>query len=117
MSSCALITGALFKAPEQRISKSGSPFTMATVRVQTANGLQFWRAFAFDDDVRAELDRLQDGDRLTLQGPMSAEVYQAERGPRINLAITADFILALRQVAKPRERASNRNAGGERAIA
>jgi hypothetical protein len=97
VSAAALISGALYKTPEQRVSKSGNPFTMATIRVPAGAGSQFWRAFAFADDVRAELDRLEDGDRLTLQGPMSAEIYEAESGPRVNLAITAEYILALRQ--------------------
>jgi single-stranded DNA-binding protein len=103
----ALVKGALHKAPEQRTSKNGNPFTMATVRVRNGNETEFWRIFAFSDQARGELDRLGDGDVVAIQGPFEAKIYDAERGPRVSLSITADHVLALRQPTKERTKKLN----------
>jgi single-stranded DNA-binding protein len=102
MSASAFIKGVLYKAPERRTSKTGNPFTMATVRVAAGEAAQFWRTFAFGDHARAELDRLHDGDHVAIQGLMTASIYQGKNGPAVSLSIVADHVLAGRQ--PPRER-------------
>jgi hypothetical protein len=67
----ALISGALYKAPEQRTSKAGSKFVTASVRVKTGEAMQFVRIVAFSETVQAELLRLQGGDTLSIQGTLS----------------------------------------------
>jgi single-stranded DNA-binding protein len=106
MSASVLIKGVVFKAPEQRMSKAGNAFTMATVRVPAGEAAQFWRVFAFGDHARADLDLLGDGDHVAIQGLMTAEIYQAAQGPRVSLAVTADHVLAQRQPPKERARKS-----------
>jgi single-stranded DNA-binding protein len=100
----ALISGALYKAPEQRTSKSGSKFVTASVRVKTGEAMQFVRIVAFSETAQAELLRLQDGDSVSAQGEFKAEIYAKDGGePKLSLSIVADQILALRQPPKDRK--------------
>jgi Single-strand binding protein family len=97
----ALITGSLYKAGEQRTSKSGSKFVTASARVKTGEAMQFVRVVAFSESAQAELLRLQDGDCFSEQGQFKAEIYAKDGGePKLSLSIVADQILALRQPAK-----------------
>jgi single-stranded DNA-binding protein len=99
----ALVTGQLFRAPEQRTSKAGKPFTTATIRAKDGDASQWWRVTAFSETAQAELMRLGDGDACSVQGAFKAELYQPEGGePKVSLSIAADRVLALRQ--PPRER-------------
>jgi hypothetical protein len=40
MTAFAIVTGSLFKAPEQRTSKAGKPFVTATTRVKDSDGCE-----------------------------------------------------------------------------
>jgi hypothetical protein len=103
MSAHALVTGALFKAPEQRTSKAGRQFAVATLKVRDGEAMQFWRVIVFSESTQAELMRLSEGDAVSAQGAMKAELYRPEGGdPKLSLSIVADHILALKQ--PPRER-------------
>lgn len=103
MSCAILLQGRLERAPEQRVSRNGAPFTMATLRVSAGNELQFWRLFVFGESAQAELARLGEGDALSAQGSPKFEVYSPEGGAaRVSLSLTADFVLPLK--APPRER-------------
>jgi hypothetical protein len=98
----ALVSGILFKPPEQRTSKAGRPFAVATLRVKDGEALQWWRVAAFSEPAQAELMRLGDGDACSAQGAFKAELYQPEGGePKVSLSIVADQVLALRQPPKP----------------
>jgi single-stranded DNA-binding protein len=98
----ALVSGSLFRAPEQRTSKAGKPFVTATLKdVEEA---QWWRVTAFSESAQAELMRLGDGDACSVQGSFKAERYQPEGGEaRVSLSIVADRVLALRQPPKERK--------------
>jgi single-stranded DNA-binding protein len=99
----ALVCGSLFRAPEQRTSKTGKPFVTATILAKDGEASQWWRVTAFSETAQAELMRLTDGDTVSIQGAFKAELYQPEGGdPRVSLSIIADHVLALRQ--PPRER-------------
>jgi single-stranded DNA-binding protein len=104
MTALALITGALSRAPELRIAKSGKAYATATVKVAAAdNAVDFWSVLAFSESAQAELLRLGEGDKLSAQGSFKVEPYTARDGQtRINRTIFADHVLALRQ--PPRER-------------
>jgi single-stranded DNA-binding protein len=99
----ALITGALYRAPEQRTAKSGSKFVTATVRVKTGEAMQFVRIVMFSESGQAELLRLQDGDSLSIQGGLKAEVFEKNGEHRVSLSLVADQVLALRQPPKERK--------------
>jgi single-stranded DNA-binding protein len=94
----ALATGVLWKSPEQRTAKSGNPFTTATVRGKDGDATQWVKVLAFSETAQTELMRLCDGDAVSLQGSLSAEIYQpAGRDARISLTIFFDAILPLRR--------------------
>jgi single-stranded DNA-binding protein len=100
----ALVTGALFKAPESRMSKSGKPFATATLRVKDGDTSQYWKILAFSDHAREELLRLHDGDALAVQGQGKFEIYQPDGGAaKLSLTVFADHVLALRQPPKVRQ--------------
>jgi hypothetical protein len=48
MTAHALITGTLFRAPEQRTAKSGKPFVAATLKVKDGEATQ-WDGGEFDN--------------------------------------------------------------------
>jgi single-stranded DNA-binding protein len=100
----ALVTGALFRAPEQRTSKAGKLFVTATIRAKDGDASQFWRMTAFSESAQAELMRLGDGDAVSVQGSFKVELYTPDGGEtKLSLSIVADRVLALRQPPKQRK--------------
>lgn len=100
MSLFGLASGTLWKAPERRTSKAGKPFMFATLRSGGADGDNvIWvKLFAFSDGARAELELLNDGDALSVQGSLRAEIYTPPSGePRINLSISITSILPVKR--------------------
>ena len=105
-----LVSGCLFRAPEERTSQAGRRFVSATIKVggESGNG-EFWACLAFSEWVQGELLRLGTGDALSAQGSAKIELYQKDGGEvRISRTIFANAILALR--APPRERRSKQAA-------
>jgi single-stranded DNA-binding protein len=102
MTAFALISGALFKAPERKVSKNGNAFATATVKMRADdNRSEFWRLVTFSETAVEELMRLGEGDNLSAQGPMKAELYQPEgKEPRISMSLIADSIQPLRAQRK-----------------
>ncbi|WP_051948649.1 single-stranded DNA-binding protein [Methylosinus sp. PW1] len=103
MTAHVLVSGTLYRAPEQKTSKAGKPFVVATIRAKDGDGSQWWKVMCFSESAGAELLRLADGDALSVQGSMRAELWTPEGGEaRVNLTVFADSVLALRPAAKPR---------------
>jgi single-stranded DNA-binding protein len=101
----ALIQGTLFRSPERKVSRGGKPYVSATIRVRDGEGSQFWRVTVFSEGAGEEMMRLQDGDAVSAQGVMKAEIYKPDDGePRVSLSLVADQVLALRQPAPRREK-------------
>jgi single-stranded DNA-binding protein len=98
MTTHALVSGSIFRAAEQRTSKAGKAYVIATVKVKSGEELQWWRVTAFSESVQAELMRLGEGDACSLQGNFKVEIYRPEDGePKLSLSIVADRVLALSQ--------------------
>lgn len=117
MSASVLVKGTLFRAPESRISKAGNAFVMATLKERNGTEFRFWKVFAFGDTARAELERLSDGDSLSVQGTLEAKIYEKDGKASVSLSVTADLIVALRQPTRkraPRELSSSRAATSSR---
>ena len=76
MTAHVLISGTLFREPEQRTSKAGKPFVTATIRAKDGDSWQWWKVLAFQECAQAELMRLTDGDALSVQGVLKAETYE-----------------------------------------
>jgi len=109
MTAFAIVTGSLFKEPEQRTSKTGRPYVTATIRAKDGEVSQWWRVTAFSESAQAELMRLGDGDALSIQGAFKAELFQPDGGEtRLSLSIIADQVLALRQPPRDRKKPKER---------
>jgi single-stranded DNA-binding protein len=103
MTTVALISGALSCAPELKTAKSGKAYVTASIKVAADNAVDFWRVFAFSESAQAELSRLGEGDKVSLQGALKLDVYTSKNGEhKISRTLFADHVLAMRQ--PPRER-------------
>lgn len=101
-----LVTGTLFRAGEQRTSSSGRRYVRATIKAAAADtsGAEFFDLMVFSETAGAELERLEVGERVAVQGALKLELYTPEgKPPRISRTIFADHVLALRAPAKERK--------------
>ena len=103
MSAHVLVTGTLFRPPEQRTSKAHKRFVTATIRAKDGDESQWWKVLAFSESIQAELMRLADGDAISVQGALKAELYDKDGEKRFSLSIIADYVLALLQLSKARK--------------
>jgi hypothetical protein len=89
MSTSALITGKLWRAPEARTSsKTCKPFFVANIREGVGEQATCWSVRAF-----ADLLKLEAGDAVSVSGPCTAEVYAKDGAPpRMSFRITVDRI-------------------------
>jgi single-stranded DNA-binding protein len=103
MSVAVLISGSLFKVPEQRTSQAGRRFVSATIKVGGESGnAEFWSVLAFGDTAGADLMLLDLNERVAVQGSLKLETYTANDGKtKISRTCFADHVMALRQ---PKER-------------
>jgi single-stranded DNA-binding protein len=99
-----LVSGSLFRPPEQRTSKAGKPFTTATIRAKDGEASQWWKVVAFSESAQAELSRLSDGDALSIQGALKVETYERDGATKLSLSVIAEHVIALRQPPRQRER-------------
>jgi single-stranded DNA-binding protein len=99
MSAYALITGVIFRAPLQKISKAGKPYTVCTVKAgsdDTGAG-DFWSVLCFSESAQLEMLHLEVGDAASVRGKMEIKTYVANDGTtRISRSIFADSVLGLR---------------------
>jgi Single-strand binding protein family len=96
----ALVTGALFRAAEQRTSKAGKSYVTATIISKDGDASTFVNMVAFSDSAKDAILALGAGDTLSAQGKATIGVYEKNGEHRPSLSIVADHVLALRQ---PRE--------------
>jgi hypothetical protein len=112
MTAYALITGAIFRAPVQKTSKAGKPYTSCTIKAGSDDGGSgdFWSVLCFSESAQLELLRLEAGDAVScrgrprpqrpreagdavsVRGKMKLEIFEA----RISRSIFADAALGLR---------------------
>jgi single-stranded DNA-binding protein len=106
MTAYALITGSLWKNPEQRSSsKTGKLFTTCTVKVgsDATGASDFWNILSFSESSQLELLRLEIGDAVSVRGKLEIKTYTAADGTtKISRSIFADSVLGLRPA--PREK-------------
>jgi hypothetical protein len=99
----ALITGKLHGAPVSSTSRNGNAYTRATLAVVEGNERRLVALFVFSESAQAELARLGEGDALSVQGQLKAEIYAPEgKEASVSLSLTADVVLPLRAAPKPR---------------
>jgi single-stranded DNA-binding protein len=105
MTVAVLISGSLFRAPEQRTSQSGKRYVVATIKATTTDnsGSDFWSALAFGDTAGAELLRLGIGERVAVQGSLKLETFTKDGESRISRTVFVDHVLAVRQPPKEKK--------------
>jgi single-stranded DNA-binding protein len=105
MTVAILISGSLFKEPQQRTSQSGKSYVVTTIRATSTDnsGSDFWSVLAFGDTAGAELLRLAIGERCSIQGGLKIEIFEKDGQARISRTIFADHVMALRQPPKERK--------------
>lgn len=104
MTAHALVTGTIFRDPEQKSSAKGNPFVAATLKVKDGDATQWWKILAFSETAKSELVRLGADEAVAVQGSFKCDVYTPEgKEPRVNLTIFADNVVALRAAAKARK--------------
>lgn len=116
MSAVVLASGVLHKKPEQKTAKSGKQYVAATLRVREADATyQYWRLTTFDDQAQAELLRLDEGDNVSVQGLLRAEIYKPETGePRLSMNVIVDQALPARPKPRPRDTAPRKFTPNQR---
>jgi single-stranded DNA-binding protein len=111
MSAYALISGVIFRAPVQKISKAGKPFTSCTVKAGSDDnaGGDFWSVLIFSESAQLEMLRLEIGDAVSVRGKLKIEIFEKDGQARISRSIFADAALGLRPT--PREKRTKTEGG------
>lgn len=113
----ALISGRLHGKPTQRTGQSGKPFVTASVRAAAGNGEPlFVSVIAFDEQPRAALLALGDGEAVALSGALTPKVWTRNGEARPSLDLVAHAVLSAYHVARKRKASAkpeNRAASGE----
>ena len=101
MTAFALISGRLQGEPVTRPTKTGGQVTFFTLRVVNGSASEYWSVATFDEAVRDELARLEEGAALSCSGAFHAELYEFKGATRLRLKLTADKVLVLKPRPKP----------------
>lgn len=99
----ALIGGRLWKQAEQHRSTNGNVYVLAKVRVADGDGEgHFVSVIAFEQQVQAALLALDDGDSVSLAGPLKIGVFTGRDGAKASVSMTAQHVLSSYHVARKR---------------
>jgi single-stranded DNA-binding protein len=104
MTAHVLVSGAIFRQPEQRTSKAGKPFWTVTIKAKGDDAVAWWKIVVFSESAGAELMRLSDGDALSVQGSLRVETYERDGITKISLTCIADAVLPLRAAPKEKKK-------------
>jgi hypothetical protein len=115
MSVAILISGSIFREPQQRVSQSGKSYVTTTIKATTSDNSSsdFWSVLCFSASAGAELMRLGLNEKLAVQGTPKLEIFEKDGQARISKTIFCDHVLALR--APPKERKPKAPPAGSKA--
>lgn len=101
----ALVGGKLFKKPEERRSGSGKSFVVANLNVCATDGEWFFvQVVAFRDTVKTELLAMDEGDSVSLTGPLKISTYEDRHGTtKPSVSMVAQQVMTAYQVARKRK--------------
>jgi len=102
MTVSVMISSALFRAPVQKIAKSGKPYVTATIKASVGSESEFWTALAFGETEQAALLALVGGEMVAVQGAMKLEAKAGDGEVKIYRTVFVDALLTLKPA--PRER-------------
>ena len=98
-----LVKLTLTRKPEQRSKSGGGVYTLAKCREGNGEGARFWTLFDFNEAARAEIDRLDAGDAVSVQGSFEATIWEGRGKPEISLKINVDRAHALKPAPRVRK--------------
>lgn len=98
----ALITGEMFRPPEQKTSKNGKAYVSATVRIVDGPEVLYWSVIAFGSAAE-ELARLGTGSPVSCQGRLKVGIYEKDGETRSSFSLFANNVLALRAAPKAKK--------------
>jgi Single-strand binding protein family len=99
MSARAIVSGVLFKAPIEKVSKAGNPFATFPIRENHNGATRWWQAIVFGESAIEVLKDMSIGEPIAVAGEITAEIYApAGSESRINWRILVDGILSARKV-------------------
>jgi hypothetical protein len=93
----------LTRKPEQRDKSTGGKYTLAKGREGVGEGARFFSLFVYSETARAEIDRLDVGDVVTVHGSFDVSIWDGRGKPQISLKINVDRALALKKPPRTRK--------------
>jgi hypothetical protein len=109
MSARAIVSGVLFKAPIEKVSKAGNPFATFPIRENHNGATRWWQAITFNENEIESLKAMTPGEPIAACGEITAEIYApAGSESRINWRITADSVLSARKPPKAKPESKSR---------
>ena len=101
----ALLSGRLIGTPQKRLAKSGQPFAGCRVRVSTTDGNNLIVSVsAFEPEPMAALLVLNEGDAVSISGPLTLGTWTDNEGQaRPSAAMLAHNVLTTYSVNKKRK--------------
>jgi hypothetical protein len=110
-----LIAGSLARQPEERQSKVGKPYTLASIREGSGDKARWISAFLFSDETRGAVAGMTAGEAIAIAGEIDAEVYVPEGGqPRVSWSVKVDAVLSANTGARKRNAAEPEQPREER---
>ena len=94
------------RKPEQRDRSNGGKHTLAKAREGNGDGARWWTLFVDSETARAEIDRLDAGDVVSVQGSFETSIWDGRGKTEVSLKINVDRALALKpppRVKKPKQ--------------
>jgi single-stranded DNA-binding protein len=111
----AIVSGALARDPEEKTSKSGNAYILATIREGSGESARWVRCFVFGNEPCASVLTLKAGDPIAVAGEIDAEVYAPPGAEaRVSWSAKVDAVLTARRArpAAPEQRRGQKLAGG-----
>ncbi|SAL19360.1 Single-strand binding protein family protein [Caballeronia peredens] len=100
----ALVGGRLWKQAEERRSQNGNTYVLAKVRAADGEGeSMFISVIAFDQAAQDALLALEDGDSVSLAGPLKIGTYVGREGTKASVSMTAQRVLTSYHVQRKRK--------------
>jgi DNA polymerase III alpha subunit len=97
MSARAIVTGVLFRAPVEKISKNGKPYLLVTIRDGKGEAARWWKAFIFAEEFCDEIRRFGDGEPIAVAGEIDCQPYEKGGEWRLNWSVAVDAVLSARK--------------------
>ncbi|PMS19141.1 single-stranded DNA-binding protein [Trinickia dabaoshanensis] len=113
-----LIAGKLSGSAQNRTAQNGKTFVTAKVRAASGDGdALFVNVIAFDDNAKAALLALADGDSVALAGTLTPKVWTDKHGDaKTALDMVAHGVLSAYHVRKRREAIGQASSGDTTSI-